>query len=211
MRVTHAHHRLKCSRLVVWSSNCERYKFCFITCIFFWFLCWAALWKGDGALVQPILAYGYTGSHFSIFNGYVDLNSVISPLHGSESYFLFLKLDRVYDWTDQSWHTSPEVYVLSFTYHAVWTIWKISDWFPVLFLYFNIFSGTLWFPEITLRRLSRMYYFVLWFFFFHVATQQFLTKTMLGTSPLTIRTLCTSHLPTSVRRRFGMNDELIVL
>jgi len=43
--------------------------------------------KGDGALVQPILAYGYTGSHFSIFNG-------------------------VYDWTDQSWHTSPEVYTV---------------------------------------------------------------------------------------------------
>jgi hypothetical protein len=43
--------------------------------------------KGDGALIQPILAYGYTGSHFSIFNG-------------------------VFDWTDQSWHTSPEVYTV---------------------------------------------------------------------------------------------------
>jgi hypothetical protein len=40
--------------------------------------------KGDGALVQPILAYGYTGDHYSIFNG-------------------------VFDWTDESWHTSPEV------------------------------------------------------------------------------------------------------
>lgn len=37
---------------------------------------------GDGALVQPILAYGYTGSHYTIFNG-------------------------VFDWTDGSWHTSP--------------------------------------------------------------------------------------------------------
>jgi hypothetical protein len=43
--------------------------------------------KGDGALIQPILAYGYTGSHFSIFNG-------------------------VFDWTDQSWHTSPEVFTV---------------------------------------------------------------------------------------------------
>jgi hypothetical protein len=43
--------------------------------------------KGDGALIQPILAYGYTGAHFSIFNG-------------------------VFDWTDQSWHTSREVYTV---------------------------------------------------------------------------------------------------
>lgn len=40
---------------------------------------------GDGALVQPILAYGYQGSHYTIFNG-------------------------VFDWTDGSWHTSPEKY-----------------------------------------------------------------------------------------------------
>merc|ERR1712110_487785 len=39
--------------------------------------------KGDGALIQPILAYGYQGSEYTIFNG-------------------------VFDWTDQSWHTSPE-------------------------------------------------------------------------------------------------------
>merc|ERR1719242_73072 len=43
--------------------------------------------KGDGALIQPILAYGYTGSRFSIFNG-------------------------VFDWTDTSWHTSPKVYTV---------------------------------------------------------------------------------------------------
>jgi hypothetical protein len=43
--------------------------------------------KGNGALIQPILAYGYTGSVYSIFNG-------------------------VYDWTDRSWHTSKEVYTV---------------------------------------------------------------------------------------------------
>ena len=42
---------------------------------------------GDGALVQPILAYGYTGSHYTIFNG-------------------------VFDWTDGSWHTSQEKYTV---------------------------------------------------------------------------------------------------
>lgn len=40
--------------------------------------------EGDGALIQPILAYGYQGSVYSIFNG-------------------------VFDWTDASWHTSREV------------------------------------------------------------------------------------------------------
>lgn len=44
--------------------------------------------NGDGALIQPILAYGYTGAHYSIFNG-------------------------VFDWTDESWHTSKEVYTVS--------------------------------------------------------------------------------------------------
>jgi len=39
--------------------------------------------NGDGALVQPILAYGYEGNFYSIFNG-------------------------VYDWTDGSWHTSSQ-------------------------------------------------------------------------------------------------------
>jgi hypothetical protein len=39
--------------------------------------------RGDGALVQPILAYGYQGNFYSIFNG-------------------------VFDWTDGSWHTSDE-------------------------------------------------------------------------------------------------------
>ncbi|GHP08400.1 hypothetical protein PPROV_000713900 [Pycnococcus provasolii] len=39
---------------------------------------------GNGALIQPIMAYGYQGSKFSIFNG-------------------------VFDWTDESWRTSPEV------------------------------------------------------------------------------------------------------
>ena len=42
---------------------------------------------GDGALVQPILAYGYQGSHYTIFNG-------------------------VFDWTDGSWHTSSEKYTV---------------------------------------------------------------------------------------------------
>ena len=42
---------------------------------------------GDGALVQPILAYGYTGSRYTIFNG-------------------------VFDWTDGSWHTSEEKYTV---------------------------------------------------------------------------------------------------
>jgi hypothetical protein len=42
---------------------------------------------GDGALVQPILAYGYLGSHYTIFNG-------------------------VFDWTDRSWHTSDEKYTV---------------------------------------------------------------------------------------------------
>jgi len=37
--------------------------------------------NGDGALVQPILAYGYEGNFYTIFNG-------------------------VFDWTDYSWHTS---------------------------------------------------------------------------------------------------------
>ena len=39
--------------------------------------------NGDGALIQPILAYGYQGSFYSIFNA-------------------------CFDWTDGSWHTSPE-------------------------------------------------------------------------------------------------------
>merc|ERR550537_1998930 len=41
---------------------------------------------GDGALVQPILAYGYEGDFYSIFNG-------------------------VYDWTDGGWHTSNSITV----------------------------------------------------------------------------------------------------
>ena len=40
--------------------------------------------EGDGALIQPILAYGYQGSHYSIFNA-------------------------CFDWTDGSWTTSHEV------------------------------------------------------------------------------------------------------
>ena len=39
--------------------------------------------EGDGALIQPILAYGYMGNQYTMFNG-------------------------VFDWTDTSWHTSPE-------------------------------------------------------------------------------------------------------
>ena len=42
---------------------------------------------GDGALIQPILAYGYRGAKYSIFNG-------------------------CFDWTDASWHTSEEVYTV---------------------------------------------------------------------------------------------------
>jgi hypothetical protein len=42
---------------------------------------------GDGALIQPILAYGYRGNVYSIFNG-------------------------VFDWTDGSWHTSEETYTV---------------------------------------------------------------------------------------------------
>ena len=42
---------------------------------------------GDGALVQPILAYGYQGNHYTIFNG-------------------------VFDWTDGSWHTSEDKYTV---------------------------------------------------------------------------------------------------
>jgi hypothetical protein len=38
---------------------------------------------GDGALVQPILAWGYMGDEYTIF-------------------------DACYDWTDQSWHTSSQ-------------------------------------------------------------------------------------------------------
>jgi hypothetical protein len=38
---------------------------------------------GKGALIQPILAYGYQGAHYTMFNG-------------------------VFDWTDRSWHTSNE-------------------------------------------------------------------------------------------------------
>merc|ERR550537_1174174 len=41
---------------------------------------------GNGALVQPILAYGYQGNFYSIFNG-------------------------VYDWTDGGWHTSSSITV----------------------------------------------------------------------------------------------------
>jgi hypothetical protein len=41
--------------------------------------------KGDGALIQPILAYGYEGYFYSIFDG-------------------------VFDWTDGSWHTSDQSY-----------------------------------------------------------------------------------------------------
>ena len=56
---------------------------------------------GAGALIQPILAYGYQGNVYSIFNG-------------------------VFDWNDESWHTSPEVYTVqpgdkitsSVVYHA---------------------------------------------------------------------------------------------
>jgi hypothetical protein len=43
--------------------------------------------KGDGALIQPILAYGYKGNFYSIFNA-------------------------CFDWTDGSWHTSPETYTV---------------------------------------------------------------------------------------------------
>jgi len=43
--------------------------------------------NGDGALIQPILAYGYEGPVYTMFNG-------------------------VFDWTDQSWHTSPQKYTV---------------------------------------------------------------------------------------------------
>jgi len=43
--------------------------------------------EGDGALIQPILAYGYNGNTYTMFNG-------------------------VFDWTDRSWHTSPEKYTV---------------------------------------------------------------------------------------------------
>lgn len=42
---------------------------------------------GDGALIQPILAYGYQGAEWSIFNA-------------------------CFDWTDQSWRTSQEIYTV---------------------------------------------------------------------------------------------------
>ena len=42
---------------------------------------------GDGALIQPILAYGYQGSEYTMFNG-------------------------CFDWTDGSWHTSEEKYTV---------------------------------------------------------------------------------------------------
>merc|ERR1719247_2634170 len=42
---------------------------------------------GDGALIQPILAYGYQGAEWSIFNA-------------------------CFDWTDQSWRTSEEIYTV---------------------------------------------------------------------------------------------------
>ena len=42
---------------------------------------------GDGALIQPILAYGYEGSEYTMFNG-------------------------CFDWTDGSWHTSEEKYTV---------------------------------------------------------------------------------------------------
>ena len=42
---------------------------------------------GDGALIQPILAWGYKGAYYSMFNG-------------------------VFDWTDVSWRTSPEVFTV---------------------------------------------------------------------------------------------------
>jgi len=42
---------------------------------------------GDGALIQPILAYGYQGAKYSIFNG-------------------------CFDWTDGSWQTSDDVYTV---------------------------------------------------------------------------------------------------
>lgn len=48
---------------------------------------WCATADGAGALIQPILAYGYQGNVFSIFNG-------------------------VFDWNDGSWHTSPETYTV---------------------------------------------------------------------------------------------------
>jgi hypothetical protein len=43
--------------------------------------------EGDGALIQPILAYGYQGNTWSIFNA-------------------------CFDWTDGSWRTSDEVYTV---------------------------------------------------------------------------------------------------
>lgn len=43
--------------------------------------------KGDGALIQPILAYGYQGAKWSIFNA-------------------------CFDWTDGSWRTSDEIYTV---------------------------------------------------------------------------------------------------
>ena len=42
---------------------------------------------GDGALIQPILAWGYQGQKYSIFNA-------------------------CFDWTDGSWHTSDEKYTV---------------------------------------------------------------------------------------------------
>eukprot|EP01043_Picozoa_sp_COSAG02_P059705 COSAG02_NODE_7657_length_2908_cov_52.017958_2_plen_381_part_00 len=43
--------------------------------------------KGDGALIQPILAWGYLGPMYTMFNG-------------------------VFDWTDVSWHTSDEKFTV---------------------------------------------------------------------------------------------------
>jgi len=43
--------------------------------------------EGDGALIQPILAWGYLGPMYTMFNG-------------------------VFDWTDTSWHTSPEKFTV---------------------------------------------------------------------------------------------------
>jgi hypothetical protein len=49
---------------------------------------------GDGALIQPILAWGYQGAKYSMFNG-------------------------VFDWTDASWRTSKEMCVYKKTMLAI--------------------------------------------------------------------------------------------
>lgn len=58
--------------------------------------------KGDGALIQPILAWGYLGPMYTMFNG-------------------------VFDWTDVSWHTSDEKFTVKPGDKLVSSVYYTSD------------------------------------------------------------------------------------